>query len=60
MKETSGFKAKIALVVGGASGMGNAVVRLLARELGQDEAWQIEQLKDFGRVAACFDVSKQP
>jgi NAD(P)-dependent dehydrogenase (short-subunit alcohol dehydrogenase family) len=32
MEKTSGFKEKIALVVGGASGMGNAVVRLLAQE----------------------------
>src|SRR5262245_38395872 len=31
MEETSGFKGKVALVVGGASGMGNAVVRMLAR-----------------------------
>lgn len=30
MAKVSGFKDKIALVVGGASGMGNAVVRLLA------------------------------
>src|SRR5688572_14889981 len=30
MQTTSGFKDKVALVVGGASGMGNAVVRLLA------------------------------
>src|SRR5687767_11548005 len=29
---TTGFKNKVALVVGGASGMGNAVVRLLARQ----------------------------
>jgi NAD(P)-dependent dehydrogenase (short-subunit alcohol dehydrogenase family) len=29
MEKPSGFKGKIALVVGGASGMGNAVVRLL-------------------------------
>ena len=32
MENTKGFEAKVALVVGGASGMGNAVVRLLARE----------------------------
>jgi NAD(P)-dependent dehydrogenase (short-subunit alcohol dehydrogenase family) len=30
MEKASGFKDKVALVVGGASGMGNAVVRLLA------------------------------
>ena len=29
MEKASGFKDKVALVVGGASGMGNAVVRLL-------------------------------
>jgi NAD(P)-dependent dehydrogenase (short-subunit alcohol dehydrogenase family) len=32
MVKTSGFKDKMALVVGGASGMVNAVVRLLSRE----------------------------
>jgi NAD(P)-dependent dehydrogenase (short-subunit alcohol dehydrogenase family) len=32
MEKASGFKDKVALVVGGASGMGNAAVRLLARE----------------------------
>src|SRR5690242_773441 len=32
MQRTKGFKNKVALVVGGASGMGNAVVRLLAHE----------------------------
>jgi NAD(P)-dependent dehydrogenase (short-subunit alcohol dehydrogenase family) len=30
LKETGGFRGKVALVVGGASGMGQAVVRLLA------------------------------
>lgn len=35
-------------------------VRLLARELGRDESWQAGQLDDFRRVAACFDVNKQP
>jgi len=30
MPDTTGFQGKVALVVGGASGMGNAVVRLLA------------------------------
>jgi len=40
--------------------MAPLAVRLLARELGRDETWQIGQLDDFGRVAACFDVSKQP
>jgi NAD(P)-dependent dehydrogenase (short-subunit alcohol dehydrogenase family) len=32
MAAASGFKDKVALVVGGASGMGNAVVRLLSRK----------------------------
>ena len=45
---------------GAALAMAPVVVRLLARELGRDEPWQIRQLEDFGRVAACFDVSKQP
>jgi glycerol-3-phosphate dehydrogenase len=40
--------------------MAPAAVHLLARELGRDEAWQTAQLEGFGRVAAGFDVSKQP
>jgi NAD(P)-dependent dehydrogenase (short-subunit alcohol dehydrogenase family) len=32
MERGNGFKGKVGLVVGGASGMGNAVVRLMARE----------------------------
>ncbi len=32
MERASGFKGKVGLVVGGSSGMGNAVVRLLAQE----------------------------
>jgi len=48
------------LNAGAALAMAPVAVRLLARELGRDETWQIRQLEDFGRVAVCFDVSKQP
>ena len=34
MTTGAGFKGKVGLVVGGASGMGNAVVRLLAQRRG--------------------------
>jgi glycerol-3-phosphate dehydrogenase len=48
------------LNAGAAVAMAPAAVRLLARELGEDQAWQIRQLNDFGRVAVCFNLSKQP
>ena len=52
MKETSGFKAKIALVVGGASGMGNAVVRLLAREGCRTHVFDVKETAD-GLFQSC-------
>src|SRR5215831_4659441 len=48
----SGFKDKIALVVGGASGMGNAVVRLLAQEGCKTHVLDIKQTAD-GLFQAC-------
>jgi NAD(P)-dependent dehydrogenase (short-subunit alcohol dehydrogenase family) len=63
MEETSGFKDKIALVVGGASGMGNAVVRLLAGrgcrthvfdiKATADGLFQLCDVKDYGQVHRC-------
>ena len=52
MKETSGFKEKIALVVGGASGMGNAVVRLLAREGCRTHVFDVKETAD-GLFQSC-------
>jgi len=52
MKETSGFKEKIALVVGGASGMGNAVVRLLAREGCRTHVLDVKETAD-GLFQSC-------
>src|SRR6185436_4559031 len=52
MKETRGFKAKIALVVGGASGMGNAVVRLLAREGCRTHVFDVKETAD-GMFQSC-------
>jgi glycerol-3-phosphate dehydrogenase len=37
--------------------MAPAVARLLARELGRDEAWQGRQLEEFGRIAARYLLS---
>jgi glycerol-3-phosphate dehydrogenase len=48
------------LNAGAAVAMAPVAARHLARELGRNEPWQIEQLKDFGRVAACFEVNKNP
>ncbi len=48
------------LNVAAALAMAPVVARLLARELGCDDSWEKRQLEDFGAVAACFDVSKQP
>jgi len=52
MKETSGFREKIALVVGGASGMGNAVVRLLAREGCRTHVFDVKETAD-GLFQSC-------
>jgi NAD(P)-dependent dehydrogenase (short-subunit alcohol dehydrogenase family) len=46
MEKASGFKDKVALVVGGASGMGNAVVRLLAREGCRTHVFDVKQTPD--------------
>src|SRR5437899_9028445 len=46
MERTNGFKDKIALVVGGASGMGNAVVRLLVREGCRTHVFDIKDAAD--------------
>jgi NAD(P)-dependent dehydrogenase (short-subunit alcohol dehydrogenase family) len=52
MNETSGFKAKIALVVGGASGMGNAVVRLLTRAGCRTHVFDVAETAD-GLFQSC-------
>ena len=46
MEKASGFKDKVALVVGGASGMGNAVVRLLAGAGCKTHVFDIKPTKD--------------
>src|SRR4029434_10746740 len=46
MEKTSGFKDKVALVVGGASGMGNAVVRLLGQERCRTHVFDIQETAD--------------
>ena len=52
MEKASGFKDKVALVVGGASGMGNAVVRLLAREGCRTHVLDVKQTPD-GLFQSC-------
>ena len=52
MEKVSGFKDKVALVVGGASGMGNAVVRLLAREGCRTHVFDVKQTPD-GLFQSC-------
>jgi glycerol-3-phosphate dehydrogenase len=37
--------------------MAPAVAELMAAELGQSQAWQERQLRDFAQVAACFQVN---
>jgi len=70
MEKISGFKDKVALVVGGASGMGNAVVRLLAREGCRTHVFDIKEtadgkfhrcdVRDYDQVRRCVqDVVKQ-
>lgn len=46
MQKQTGFKDRVALVVGGASGMGNAVVRLLAAEGCRTHVLDIAQTPD--------------
>src|SRR5262245_37383383 len=63
MEKTNGFKDKIALVVGGASGMGNAVVRLLTSagckvhvldiEETADGSFQSCDVRDYRQVQQC-------
>lgn len=63
MNKTSGFNDKVALVVGGASGMGNAVVRLLSREGcrthvldvrdAADGLFQACDVRDYSQVRRC-------
>jgi NAD(P)-dependent dehydrogenase (short-subunit alcohol dehydrogenase family) len=52
MEKTSGFKNKVALVVGGASGMGKAVVRLLAEEGCRMHVFDIKETLD-GSFQSC-------
>ena len=52
MERTHGFKGKVGLVVGGASGMGNAVVRLLIQEGVRTHVLDIKQTAD-GLFQAC-------
>src|SRR5262249_40417153 len=63
MEETNGFKDKVALVVGGASGMGQAVVRLLARagcrihvfdvKTAPEGVFQSCDVRDYSQVRRC-------
>ena len=60
---TNGFKDKVALVVGGASGMGNAVARLLVRERCRTHVFDIKEtadglfqrcdIRDYSQVRRC-------
>lgn len=52
MEKPSGFKGKVALVVGGASGMGNAVVRLLAAAGCRTHVFDIKETPD-GLFQSC-------
>ena len=52
METTSGFKDKIALVVGGASGMGDAVVRLLSRAGCRTHVFDVKHTSE-GLFQAC-------
>jgi NAD(P)-dependent dehydrogenase (short-subunit alcohol dehydrogenase family) len=70
MEEARGFQDKVALVVGGASGMGNAVVQLLAgtgcrthvfdvKETA-DGSFQSCDVRDYGQVRRCVqNIVKQ-
>jgi NAD(P)-dependent dehydrogenase (short-subunit alcohol dehydrogenase family) len=52
MERARGFEGKVGLVVGGASGMGNAVVRLLAGEGARTHVFDIKPTAD-GMYQAC-------
>ena len=52
MEQTSAFKDKVALVVGGASGMGNAVVRLLTRAGCRTHVFDVKETTD-GLFQSC-------
>ena len=52
MTEPSGFEGKVALVVGGASGMGAAVVQLLRRAGSKTHIFDIKPMTD-GNAQAC-------
>jgi NAD(P)-dependent dehydrogenase (short-subunit alcohol dehydrogenase family) len=52
MEEASGFRDKVALVVGGASGMGNAVVRLLGHAGCRAHVFDIKKTAD-GLFQSC-------
>jgi len=64
MEATNGFKNKVALVVGGSSGMGNAVVKLLARRECRTHVLDIKQtadglfqpcdVRDYSQVRSCI------
>src|SRR5215469_12886933 len=64
MEETNGFKDKVALVVGGASGMGHAVVRLLAQagcrthvfdvKTAAEGVFQLCDVRDYSQVRRCI------
>ncbi len=61
----TGFKGKVALVVGGSSGMGNAVVRLLAAggvsthvldiQPTTDGQFQACDVRDYNQVRRCVE-----
>jgi NAD(P)-dependent dehydrogenase (short-subunit alcohol dehydrogenase family) len=70
MEKASGFKGKVALVVGGASGMGNAVVRLLLSEGCRTNVFDVKpspegsfqscDVRDYSQVRRCVqNVVKQ-
>lgn len=52
MENSAGFRGKVALVVGGASGMGNAVVRMLAEQGASTHVLDIQPTTD-GRFRSC-------
>ncbi len=66
MEKSNGFKDKVALVVGGASGMGNAVVRLLVQEGCGTHVFDIQEttdasfqhcdIRDYDQVRRCVEV----
>src|SRR5580765_3420466 len=63
MEKESGFRDKVGVVVGGASGMGNAVVRLLGREGCRTHVLDVKQsaeglfqqcdIRDYNQVRRC-------